>query len=307
MRILDLFRAEDSVALMCMMGIQPGFAQGECGVLGRIGMEYMGRAHEDFSRYTVRIVLGVVFISKITFLRVVGLVDMGKHGRRLMLMTTETSTGTGGRIQTQAQEDNTGQTLIIRMGQLKNAVNVIKSLASKGHVVDLPYRWRNYVGKQRLYKRPRRLAPFTTKVEMLAAPGYLGEALEFAEKMPMEPSVDVWETLKNLSWVHGDLELGDRCAELVEQLDATRLNKQSRAGLMVEMGYVPLLRCVLRDFDPEAEEEDLLAHTERLAFANALLISPARSPIRVTETLRVCVDCHSAINLMSKTVGREIY
>ncbi|VVA92983.1 unnamed protein product [Arabis nemorensis] len=48
----------------------------------------------------------------------------------------------------------------------------------------------------------------------------------------MEPSVDVWETLMNLSRVHGDLELGDRCAELVEKLDATRLDKMSSAGLV---------------------------------------------------------------------------
>lgn len=48
----------------------------------------------------------------------------------------------------------------------------------------------------------------------------------------IEPSVDVWETMMNLSHVHGDLELGDRCAELVEKLVATRLDKVSSAGLV---------------------------------------------------------------------------
>ncbi|XP_010526025.1 PREDICTED: pentatricopeptide repeat-containing protein At4g32450, mitochondrial-like [Tarenaya hassleriana] len=202
---------------------------------------------------------------------------------------------------------------------------------------------------------------YVSIVEMLAAPGYLGEALEFVEKMPMEPSVDVWETLMNLSWVQGNLELGDRCAEMVEQLDATRLNKHSRAGLipakesdiakeklkkisgipnpleirgsrrefragdtahpdkeklygllrvlkkqMVEMGYVPLLRCVLHDVHPEEKEEALLGHSERLAFALSLLATPARYPIRVMKSLRICVDCHNAINFMSKIVGREL-
>ncbi|XP_010525965.1 PREDICTED: pentatricopeptide repeat-containing protein At4g32450, mitochondrial-like [Tarenaya hassleriana] len=201
---------------------------------------------------------------------------------------------------------------------------------------------------------------YVSVVEMLAAPGYLDEALEFVEKMPMEPSVEVWETLMNLSRVHGDLVLGDRCAEVVEQLDATRLDKQSRAGLlpvkesdvakeklkkasgildpleirskvhefragdtahpaneklygvlkslkvqMVEMGYVPEHRFVLHDVDPETKEEALLAHSERLAFAQGLLSSPARAPIRVIKNLRVCVDCHNALKIMAKIVGRE--
>lgn len=53
----------------------------------------------------------------------------------------------------------------------------------------------------------------------------------------MEPSVDVWETLMNFSRVHGDVELGDRCAELVEKLDATRLDKASSAGLVANVNY----------------------------------------------------------------------
>ncbi|OMO91901.1 hypothetical protein COLO4_18026 [Corchorus olitorius] len=73
---------------------------------------------------------------------------------------------------------------------------------------------------------------YVAVVDMLGSTGHLDEALEFIEKMPLEPSVDVWETLMNLCRVHGHLELGDRCAELVEQLDPSRLNEQSKAGLI---------------------------------------------------------------------------
>ncbi|CAH2061031.1 unnamed protein product [Thlaspi arvense] len=73
---------------------------------------------------------------------------------------------------------------------------------------------------------------YVSIVEMFALPGLLDEALEFIERMPMKPNADVWETLMNLSRVHGDLELGDRCAEIVEVLDHTRLNKQSREGFL---------------------------------------------------------------------------
>ncbi|KAK1576721.1 hypothetical protein Q3G72_015974 [Acer saccharum] len=73
---------------------------------------------------------------------------------------------------------------------------------------------------------------YVSIVDMLGSTGHLDEAMEFIEKMPMEPSIDVWEKMMNLCRIHGDLELGDRCAELVEQLDPARLSEQSKAGLL---------------------------------------------------------------------------
>ncbi|CAN6937597.1 unnamed protein product [Brassica oleracea] len=78
---------------------------------------------------------------------------------------------------------------------------------------------------------------YNNVTKMLATSGHLDEALSFIEKMPVEPSVDVWETLMNFSRVHGDVELGDRCAELVEKLDDTRLDKVSSAGLVANVNY----------------------------------------------------------------------
>lgn len=202
---------------------------------------------------------------------------------------------------------------------------------------------------------------YVSIVDMLGSIGYLDEAFEFIENMPLEPSVDVWETLMNLCRVHGHMELGDRCAELVEQLEPSRLNEQSKAGLipvkpsdlakqkekkklasqnllevrsrvheyragdrshpgtnkiyarlralkeqMKEAGYIPETRFVLHDVDQEAKEEALLAHSERLAVADGLLNSPPRSPIRIIKNLRVCGDCHTALKIISKLVGREL-
>ncbi|KAJ9187911.1 hypothetical protein P3X46_003323 [Hevea brasiliensis] len=201
---------------------------------------------------------------------------------------------------------------------------------------------------------------YVSIVDMLGSTGYLDEALEFIEKMPMKPSIDVWLTLMNLSRVHGNLELGDRCAELIELLDPFQLNEQSKAGLvavkashlekekekkltsqnllevrsrvheyragdtshpendriyamlrglraqMKEAGYIPETRFVLHDIEQEGKEEALLAHSERLATAYGLLTSPARSPIRVIKNLRVCGDCHNAVKIISRIVGREL-
>ncbi|CAN0923230.1 Pentatricopeptide repeat-containing protein At2g15690, mitochondrial [Linum grandiflorum] len=54
--------------------------------------------------------------------------------------------------------------------------------------------------------------------------------------------------------------------------------------------YVPDTRYVLHDIDQEAKEQSLLYHSERLAIAYGL----------------ISTDCHNAIKIMSKIVGREL-
>lgn len=73
-------------------------------------------------------------------------------------------------------------------------------------------------------------------VDMLGRAGYLEEALEFVDQMPFEPGIDIWETLMTLSRLNGNLELGDLCAKVVEHLDASRLNEQSKKGLLLVKG-----------------------------------------------------------------------
>ncbi|KAI3909441.1 hypothetical protein MKW92_013459 [Papaver armeniacum] len=197
-------------------------------------------------------------------------------------------------------------------------------------------------------------------VKMLGSTGYLDEAFEFIENMPVEPSIDVWETLMNLCRIHGNLETGDLCANIVALLDPSRLNVESKAGLvpvnpsdyviaekkkkylgkkplglhskvlqyragdtfhaddkiyahlnmlsahMKECGYVPELRFALHDVDDESKATGLLAHSEKLACVANLLSTPARSPMRILKNLRVCVDCHNALKIISKLVGRLI-
>ncbi|KAF3631709.1 Pentatricopeptide repeat-containing protein [Capsicum annuum] len=197
-------------------------------------------------------------------------------------------------------------------------------------------------------------------VDMLGSAGYLDEAMEFIERMPTEPSIEVWEIMMNLCRIHGNLELGDRCAGIVELLDPSRLDEQSKAGflavkasdiakekekkksaqsllearskvheyragdrshpdhekiyellrglkqLMKEDGYIPETKFVLHDVDQETKEDALMAHSERLAFAQGLMNSSARSPIRIIKNLRVCGDCHNALKIASRLVGREI-
>ncbi|XP_050231177.1 putative pentatricopeptide repeat-containing protein At2g01510 [Mercurialis annua] len=75
---------------------------------------------------------------------------------------------------------------------------------------------------------------------------------------------------------------------------------------MEKEGYVPDSSCNLHNVDEDLKIESLKYHSERLAIAFALISTPAGSPILVMKNLRACTDCHAAIKVISKIVGREI-
>lgn len=77
-------------------------------------------------------------------------------------------------------------------------------------------------------------------------------------------------------------------------------------GLLREAGYCPDSSFVLHDVDEEEKVHSLRYHSEKLAVAYGLVKLPEGVPIRVMKNLRVCGDCHSAIKLISKVMGREI-
>ncbi|XP_022136002.1 pentatricopeptide repeat-containing protein At2g15690 [Momordica charantia] len=178
---------------------------------------------------------------------------------------------------------------------------------------------------------------------ILGEPGHINEAFEYVEKLPMEPTVEVWETLKNYARIHGNVDLEDYAEELIVALDPTKAppnkiptpppKKRSAISMldgknrivefrnptlykddeklkalkaMKEQGYVPDTRYVLHDIDQEAKEQALLYHSERLAIAYGLISTPARTPLRIIKNLRICGDCHNAIKIMSRIVGREL-
>ncbi|KAM5547429.1 pentatricopeptide repeat-containing protein [Rosa sericea] len=182
-------------------------------------------------------------------------------------------------------------------------------------------------------------------IDVLGKSGHLNEAEEFIAKMPFEPTAEVWEALRNLARIHGDLELEDRAEELLVSVDPSKVNadkiplpprkkyselnmleernmvsesrctdiygesyEQSKGlrGQMREAGYVPDTRYVLHDIDQEAKEQALQYHSERLAIAYGLISTPARQTLRIIKNLRICGDCHNAIKIMSKIVGREL-
>ncbi|KNA17407.1 hypothetical protein SOVF_080210 isoform A [Spinacia oleracea] len=71
-------------------------------------------------------------------------------------------------------------------------------------------------------------------------------------------------------------------------------------------GYIPDTGFVLQDMDTQAKEQNLAQHSEKLAIAFALMITPPAFPIRVMKNLRICDDCHVAIKYISTVKDREI-
>lgn len=194
------------------------------------------------------------------------------------------------------------------------------------------------------YKIVPQIEHYLGFIDILGRAGYLDEAKEFIERMSFEPTIAVWEALRNFAQMHGDLELEDRVAELLMEFDSSKAvvnkiplpsrKKQSlinmieeknrvsefrcvelykgegykggSKGQMREAGYVPDTRYVLHDIDEEAKEKALQYHSERLAIAYGLISTPPRTPLRIMKNLRICGDCHNAIKIMSKIVGREL-
>ncbi|KAG7965787.1 hypothetical protein I3843_08G017600 [Carya illinoinensis] len=56
----------------------------------------------------------------------------------------------------------------------------------------------------------------------------------------------------------------------------------------------------------EPEEEASSRHSEKLAVAFGLISSPAGTPVRVVNNLRICGGCHLAMKIISQVYNREI-
>lgn len=75
---------------------------------------------------------------------------------------------------------------------------------------------------------------------------------------------------------------------------------------MEEVGYVPHTGVVLHDVNEETKAMWVCGHSERLATMFALINTAPGMPVRITKNLRVCVDCHSWVKIVSKVTGRVI-
>eukprot|EP00253_Pinus_taeda_P021230 PITA_21230 len=164
-----------------------------------------------------------------------------------------------------------------------------------------------------------RLEHYACMVNLLGHTGHLDEAEILINNMPFEPDAGVWGTLLGACRAHHNIELVERAAEHLFQLEPKKAanyvllsNIYAAVGWwdgvakMKKAGYVADRSFVLHDVEDDDKEFIIGTHSEKLAIAFGLLRTDPVAKIQITKNLRVCGDCHSAIKYVSKIVSREI-
>ncbi|XP_023742081.1 pentatricopeptide repeat-containing protein At4g14850 isoform X2 [Lactuca sativa] len=205
--------------------------------------------------------------------------------------------------------------LLGRSGKLKEAENFIKSMPFEANA----YAWCSFLASCRKYGDKERgelaskslkiIDPLNSGAHVLLSNIYAKEQqwedVKSVRKMMKDENV---KKLKGCSWVDVDKRVHvfgveDLCHGDKKEIDL-KLDELLRK--IIKIGYVPDVDSVPFDLDYDMKVKILNHHSERIAIAYALIRMPIGKPIIVKKNLRVCVDCHSAIKLMSKVEGREI-
>ncbi|KAL6514731.1 hypothetical protein OROGR_020310 [Orobanche gracilis] len=110
------------------------------------------------------------------------------------------------------------------------------------------------------------------------------------------------------SWVeHGGKThkfiAGDRSHEKSVEIYSKLVEMNEKLRVL---GYIADKSSALRDVEDEEKEEMVGTHCEKLAIAFGLLVSEPGNVIRVVKNIRICLDCHTAIKMISKLEEREI-
>ncbi|KAJ7298442.1 hypothetical protein O6H91_Y582200 [Diphasiastrum complanatum] len=151
---------------------------------------------------------------------------------------------------------------------------------------------------------PKNAAPYVLLSNIYAAAGRKDELAKIRNEMK-DAGV---KKMPGCSWIEVDNQVHafdvhdathPQSKEILAELD--RL-----VGLMKEAEYIPELSFVLDDLEDEEKENALCRHSETLAIAFGLINTPPGTPICIKKSLRVCSDCHNAIKIISKIVGRDI-
>jgi pentatricopeptide repeat protein len=93
--------------------------------------------------------------------------------------------------------------------------------------------------------------------------------------------------------------LHPQCAEIHRKLDM--LMKEVK-----EAGYVAEENELLPDIHPDEQNIPRAYHSERLAIAFGLISTSPCTPLRITQSHRLCRDCHKIIKFLTKVTKREI-
>ncbi|XP_010465456.1 PREDICTED: putative pentatricopeptide repeat-containing protein At3g15130 [Camelina sativa] len=203
--------------------------------------------------------------------------------------------------------------LLGRAGRLKEAKHLIDTMPIKPNVgiwqtllsrcqVHGDMELGKEVGKILLWMDGKNPANYVMMSNLYGQAGYWNEQGNTREL----GSIKGLKKEAGMSWVEIEREVhffrsGDDSHPLTHVIQETL--KEVERRLREELGYVYGLKHELHDIDDESKEENLRAHSEKLAIGLALAsggLNQKGKTIRVFKNLRVCVDCHEFIKALSK-------
>eukprot|EP01018_Ginkgo_biloba_P038145 Gb_41325 [translate_table: standard] len=104
-------------------------------------------------------------------------------------------------------------------GMKPNDVTFIGVLSACSHAGLVDEGWRYFESMSQEYCIAPRVQHYACMVDLLGRAGLLDEAQDFIKKMPVEPSAGVWGSLLGACRIHCNIELGERVAERLFELE----------------------------------------------------------------------------------------
>eukprot|EP01018_Ginkgo_biloba_P009819 Gb_14458 [translate_table: standard] len=104
-------------------------------------------------------------------------------------------------------------------GTKPNRVTFVGVLSACCHAGLVDDGWRHFDCMSRVYDITPSVEHYSCMVDLLGRAGFLDEALDFINKMPIKPDAAVWGSLLAACRIHTNIELGERVAERLFDLD----------------------------------------------------------------------------------------
>ncbi|CAN6458871.1 unnamed protein product [Victoria cruziana] len=206
--------------------------------------------------------------------------------------------------------------LLGRYGQLDEAVNLMQSAPFEPSramwgallgacVIHHNLEWGKRAAEYLFLMEPLNSTPYVQLANIYASAGMWAEAAEIRKEMKSKGIKKV----PGCSWIYIRSETvfftaGDRShAKSPEIYKKLRLVN----GEMKAIGYVPHRGLVFQHVDDEDEKEEILSqHSEMLALALGLLELSSELPLWIVNNQRMCTNCHTAFQFISKISNRKI-
>ncbi|KAG9439260.1 hypothetical protein H6P81_019425 [Aristolochia fimbriata] len=199
--------------------------------------------------------------------------------------------------------------LLSRAGRLDEAEDMINKMPIRPNVIV----WGSLLGGCRTYKdfaRGERVVQQILELDLDHSGSYVYLAyvyslmgrLEDAAKCRLKMRDNKVTSTPGCSWIEVNNTVheffrGDRSHPETDRIYL----KIQELGLELKLaGYTPNTDLVSHSINEEEKEDLLSTHSEKLAIAFGLISTKEGTTIRVVKNLRVCIDCHEAVKVISR-------